>query len=137
MTNQKCNLNCEVQILEREINKNILETKYFKNSTVSDKEVFELQFIRAEVLAKTEHSKSSTYIVLLAGIAIAYLLNAIAGQSAWGEIVNVFIYIPMISIAFIWLDSRNKRDMETYSYLVSLLDMLILKKEEIKRNSAE
>ncbi|MDY0395446.1 hypothetical protein ACFSMW_10590 [Virgibacillus halophilus] len=129
----------EIKILEYQIDEMLKNSTHFKNESVKNKKIFDVEMLRAKVVSKSEHNKAMEIGVLFIGVALSCLFTTIVQPDKTSSILTplaLFVFWIMILFMYRFLDSKYRKSAEINSYGVELINLLIEKKKVSNHKSA-
>ena len=121
-------LECEIKRLEDEIDFMLKKSFYFKLEKVKGEKIYELEKLRARVIAKSKASADIWYMLLLINLVIGFFIPTIWNIS----MIGVLIYLIYFVITLYFINKQHKRRIELDSLGIALIDMLLERKKNLE-----
>lgn len=130
---KKNNDNCKIKMLEFIIDGKLNEIKQLKSFSVTNKDIFELKLLKAELISKVARSNERSidfitvsFLLSIIGLIIFNLYSDVVAQSIY---VILLVIISIVSYFYYSRQFRNLAEQQTH--ILELFELLIEKKNKV------
>jgi len=128
-------IECEIKRLEDELDDMLTSSKYFKQRSVTNKRIFEVEKLKVGVTTLLEKEKANSTLLAMFGVLVGFfwsILLQIVTQNLYSFLFSIILFVVVLG-AWIYGIIIYRKSIEFNQRVLGLLEMLIIRKKEFKR----